>query len=91
MGNDTPASRWYPSERPRPTRLPPVRYPAGTATRKVMQRGEISWRGYELLVGSGLTGEHVGVREQGEEVVVASGARVLRRLRRDLLQRGRLS
>jgi transposase InsO family protein len=91
LGNETPASRWYASERPRPARLPPVRYPAGAATRKVMQRGEVSWRGYELMVGSGLTGEYVGVSEQGDEVVLCYGPRVLRRLRLDLLQRGRIN
>jgi transposase InsO family protein len=91
LGNEVPASRWYPSERPRPARLPAVRYPAGMATRKVMQRGEISWRGYELLVGSGLTGEYVGVREQDGAVVLCYGPRVLRRISLDLLQRGRIN
>jgi transposase InsO family protein len=91
LGNDTPASRWYRSERPRPLRLPAVRYAAGTATRKVMQRGEISWRGYELMVGSGLTGERVGVSEQQGAVVLSYGPRVLRRIERDQLQRGRIN
>ena len=91
LGNDVPASRWYKSERPRPARLPAVRYPAGTAARKVMQRGEISWRGYELMVGSGLTGECVGVSERDGAVALSYGPRVLRRIRLDDLRRGRIN
>jgi transposase InsO family protein len=90
LGNQPPASRWYASERPRPARLPAVGYPAGTPTRKVMQRGEISWRGFELLVGSGLTGESVGVREQDGAVVLCYGPRELRRVGLDQLRRGRI-
>ena len=93
LGNEVPASRWYPSERARPLRLPAVRHPKGAETRKVMQRGEISWRGYEVMVGSGLTGEHVGVsaQQQGGTVTLSYGPRVLRRLRLDDLQRGRIN
>jgi transposase InsO family protein len=91
LGNEAPASRWYASERPRPARLPAVRQAAGAETRKVMQRGEISWRGYEVMVGSGLTGEHVGVNEERGAVTVSYGTRVLRRLRPEDLQRGRIN
>jgi len=90
LGNDPPASRWYQSERPRPVRLPPISYPAGMQTRKVMQRGEISWRGYELMVGSGLTGQYVGVSERDNTVVLCYGPRVLRRISFDQLRRGRI-
>ena len=91
LGNEAPGSRWYASERPRPARLPAVRHPAAAEPRKVMQRGEVSWRGYELMVGSGLTGERVGVSEQAGAVVVCYGPRVLRRLRLENLRRGRLN
>jgi transposase InsO family protein len=91
LGNEVPASRWYLSERPRPARLPAVRYAAGTETRKVMHRGEISWHGYEVMVGSGLTGEYVGVGEQEDALTLSYGTRVLRRLHLDDLQRGRLN
>jgi hypothetical protein len=57
--------------------------------RKVMQKGEISWRGYELMVGSGLTGERVGVRQEGGEVVLLYGTRELRRLPVERLVKGR--
>lgn len=81
LGNRVPSSAWYASERPRPAVLPAVTYPAGVATRKVMQKGEISWRGAEIVVGAGLCGERVGVQEREGEVVLLYGDRVVRRLK----------
>jgi transposase InsO family protein len=91
LGYEAPASRWYASERPRPARLPAVRHAAGAEARKVMQRGEVSWRGFELMAGSGLTGEYVGVSEKDGAVTLSYGARVLRRLRLDDLRHGRIN
>jgi transposase InsO family protein len=91
LGNEVPSSRWYPSERARPMRLTAVRHPAGAETRKVMQRGEVSWRGYEVMVGSGLTGEYVGVSEHDGVVTLSYTTRVLRQLRLEDLQRGRIN
>jgi transposase InsO family protein len=90
LGNATPARRWYASERPRPARLPAVVYPQGLETRKVMQRGEISWQGFELLVGSGLQGERIGVRVVQGEVVLLYGTHELRRLKTSELVKGRI-
>jgi transposase InsO family protein len=90
LGYATPSSRWYASERPRPASLPEVSYPAGVPTRKVMQRGEVSWCGYELMVGSGLTGERVGVQQCGPEVVLLYGMRELRRVPMSQLAKGRI-
>jgi transposase InsO family protein len=90
LGNATPASRWYPSERPRPPALPAVAYPEGMATRKVMQRGEISWQGYEVLVGAGLEGERVGVAIDAGVLVLRYGSHELRRVPLDALTKGRI-
>jgi transposase InsO family protein len=90
LGNAVPASCWYASERPRPARLPAVVYPRGMETRKVMQRGEISWQGYELLVGAGLQGERVGVQVQQTEVILRYGTHELRRLPIAELRKGRI-
>jgi transposase InsO family protein len=90
LGNATPASRWYPSERPRPARLPAVCYPEGMETRKVMQRGEISWQGFELAVGAGLQGERVGVRTSPGQIVLLYGTHELRRLNTSELVKGRI-
>jgi hypothetical protein len=90
LGNATPASRWYRSERPRPAVLPAVAYPAGMATRKVMQRGEISWQGYEVLVGAGLEGERVGVATDAGVLVLRYGSHELRRVPLAALTKGRI-
>lgn len=86
LGYAAPARRWYASERPRPGRLPAATYPEGMPTRKVMQKGEISWRGVEILVGAGLCGERVGVQESEGEVVLLYGRREIRRLKADRLR-----
>jgi transposase InsO family protein len=88
LGQAVPQSRWYASDRARPGRLPEVSYPVGMATRKVMQRGEISWQGYELMVGAGLTGERVGVQLCGTDVVLLYGTRELRRVPHEQLVKG---
>jgi transposase InsO family protein len=90
LGNATPASRWYRSERPRPPALPAVSYPEGVATRKVMQRGEISWQGYEVLVGAGLEGERVAVALEAEMLVLRYGSHELRRVPLAALTKGRI-
>jgi transposase InsO family protein len=91
LGYATPASRWYASATPRPASLPAARHPAGAETRKVTQRGEISWRGCEVMVGSGLTGECVGVSEHEGVLTLSYGTRVLRRLKPENLRRGRIN
>jgi transposase InsO family protein len=90
LGNATPASCWYPSERPRPPHLPAVAYPPTMATRKVMQRGEISWQGYEVLVGAGLEGERVGVAVEDNVLVLRYGSRELRRVPLEAMTKGRM-
>jgi transposase InsO family protein len=90
LGQAAPASVWYPSDRPRPARLPEAVVPAGADRRKVMQRGEVSWRGYELMVGAGLTGEYVGVQERDGDVILTFGPHELRRLPRSALAKGRI-
>ena len=70
--------------------LPALSYPSGMETRKVMQKGEISWKGYELLVGAGLYGERVGVREQDGELIVLYATREVRRYRIAEPRKGRV-
>jgi transposase InsO family protein len=90
LGYDAPCQRWYASERPRPACLPAVSYPPQTQTRKVMQKGEISWRGFEILAGAGLHGERVGVREEAGFVVLLYGRHELRRVKVNELHHGRV-
>jgi transposase InsO family protein len=88
LGDVPPVQRWRPSPRPRPATLPAVEYPAGAVLRKVMQRGDLSWRGCTVLAGAGLYGEWVRVDEQGEELVVRYSWKEVRRLPLASLTRG---
>ena len=56
-----PASIYYASDRPFPSELPPVEYPAGFERRKVGKRGEIYWRGERIFVSEVLYGELLGL------------------------------
>ena len=70
LGDQPPLQRWRPSPRPRPAKLPPVDYGAAAVLRKVMNRGDISYKGYRILVGAGLEGEYVRVEERDHELAV---------------------
>jgi transposase InsO family protein len=62
LGLEVPASRYQPSPRPFPDRLPEVVYAPGEMLRQVSARGSISVSRRGLFVGRGLTGQCVAVR-----------------------------
>jgi transposase InsO family protein len=68
IGDRPPLSRFRPSPRPRPEKLPPVDYPPGSIVRKVSTSGDVRWKMYRLLAGRGLVGEFVRIDEQDHEV-----------------------
>jgi transposase InsO family protein len=70
LGDLPPVKRWRPSPRPRPAQLPEVVYDSAAVLRKVMNRGDISYRGYRILVGAGLEGEQVRLEERDHELAV---------------------
>ena len=70
LGDLPPVQRWRPSPRQRPNRLPQVVYDSGAMVRKVMNRGDISYRGYRILVGAGLEGEYVRIEERDHELAI---------------------
>jgi transposase InsO family protein len=70
LGGRPPLAAYQPSPRPRPAELPAVSYDAGSQLRRVSGGGDISWRGYRILVGAGLRGEAVRVEEADQEVRV---------------------
>lgn len=63
LAMDTPASRYHPSARCYPDRLPEVEYGDEFEVRKVRSNGEIKWRGQLLYVSESLAGEPVGLKE----------------------------
>jgi transposase len=68
LGDVAPITRWRPSPRGRPDTLPAIEYPPGATLRKVMQKGEISWRSCEILAGAGITGQWIRVEERNSQV-----------------------
>lgn len=87
LGDVAPITRWRPSPRRRPATLPLVEYPSGAVLRKVMQKGEISWRNCEILVGAGLRGEWVCVEENEGMVQVRYSWKQIRSLPVDQLRK----
>lgn len=58
----TPEQVYQPSTRQFPARMPEVEYPATMRVRKVLPKGEISWRGHQhVFLTEVLIGEHVGL------------------------------
>ncbi len=88
LGDRAPVERWRPSARPRPALLPRVEYAAGSVTRKVMNRGDISYKGYRILVGAGLEGEYVRVEEGGQGLAVYYAWKQVRDLPASSLAKG---
>jgi transposase InsO family protein len=80
LGDRPPLERWRPSERRRPAKLPEPTYEPGQVTRKIDSTGEISFRGYRILIGRGLVGERVRVEEHDAEVRVYYCSRQVRSL-----------
>ena len=61
LGQQVPASIYRPSDRPYPSQLPEIEYPASFLRRKVGARGEIYWRGARIFVSEVLQGEPLGL------------------------------
>jgi transposase InsO family protein len=66
-----PASRYAPSPRSFPDRLPPIEYAPGDAVRKVRHQGAISYHNHAYFVGTGLIGLPVAVRPTTTDGVFA--------------------
>lgn len=67
LGDAVPASRYQPSERSYPERLPAVEYPAADHVRKVQENGRVEFRGYRLHVPRGFRGLPVALRPLDED------------------------
>lgn len=67
LADAVPASRYRPSERPYPERLPPVEYPAADHVRKVQDHGRVEFKRRRLNVPRGFQGLSVAVRPLDED------------------------
>lgn len=63
LGLQPPVARYQPSPRPFPEELPPIEYDSADQVRKVQGKGEVHFRGREFLVGRGLAGLPVALRQ----------------------------
>ena len=63
LNNQPPASRYAPSARALPTRVPPVEYPGHLEVRLVSRNGCVSWKNAPLFVATPLAGESVAFEE----------------------------
>lgn len=67
LAMEVPASRYRPSEREMPRRLPEIAYEAGDAVRKVQDGGRISYGGREWRLSKALYRMPVAIRETGKD------------------------
>jgi len=63
LGDRPPATRYVPSARPLPARLPQVEYPGHYEIRRVSSRGSVSWKGRPVFLSEVLAGHDVGFEE----------------------------
>ncbi len=61
LQNGTPSSRYRPSPRSYPRRLPDVHYPEHFEMRKVAASGRIRWKSAMVTIGHALEGEWIGI------------------------------
>jgi hypothetical protein len=97
LGDRPPASRWAPSPRRRPDRLPEPDsfYPAGRGRgddlRTVDGSGAIGFGGYRILCGRGIAGQRVRVERRGDgELAVFYCWKQFRLLSQDQLLKGKV-
>jgi transposase InsO family protein len=63
LDDQPPATRYAPSRRSLPRRVPPLIYPGHMEPRRVSSCGTISWNGAPLFVATALAGEYVAFEE----------------------------
>jgi putative transposase len=63
LGDQPPATRYKPSRRALPRRVPPLDYPGHMEPRRVSCCGTVSWDGTPLFVATTLAGEYVAFEE----------------------------
>lgn len=66
LAQQTPASRYQPSPRTLPLRLPEIVYPQGYLLKRVRHRGFLLWKGQDLYLSETLDREVVGLSQQDE-------------------------
>jgi transposase InsO family protein len=68
LAYEVPASRYAPSPRTYPAKLPPIEYDTGLEVRRVHESGRVKLRGQRYFIGKAFAGEPVGLLQVGEAV-----------------------
>jgi transposase InsO family protein len=76
LDQQVPATRYQPSPRPLPRRVPPLEYPGHAEIRRVDQNGYASWR-QPLFVSAALAGEDVAFEEVDDGIWTVTFATVV--------------
>lgn len=61
VDHQPPLTRFTPSARPLPRRLPPLEYPADACVRRVSSSGRVKWKGRRLFLSEVLAGEDIAL------------------------------
>lgn len=72
LGQETPASRYSPSARVFPSRLPELVYPAHFEVRAVSESGAINFRARRFQVTTALTNQQLGLEETDDDLWTVS-------------------
>jgi transposase InsO family protein len=67
LGQETPASKYQPSARPFPSRLPEIEYPSHFHVVRVYPNGVISFRSSQWYVSNAVEGELIGLEEVADD------------------------
>lgn len=68
LGGDVPTSRYAPSVRPMPERLPGPEYPGHFEVRFLSKDGNVRFKKHQFFVSGALSHEYVGLEETGDGV-----------------------
>jgi len=68
LGQNTPASRYEPSPREFPSRLPPIEYPAHFEQRLMSRNGGFRWASKRVPLSHLLEGQYIGLEEVGDGI-----------------------
>lgn len=63
LGGDSPGSRWQPSTRPYPSRVPEPQYAGHLETRLVSSAGTFRFKKHQLFLSQALNNEWIGLEE----------------------------
>lgn len=68
LDDQTPASRWTPSPRPFPDRLPPLEYPGHFLVKRVTNAGTFRLKHKLLFIANALQQHHIGLEETDDGI-----------------------